>query len=439
MSKEKQIIGRMPHFYSDEGDLMSLVSVFAHTLEEADADLLKVMRGHWVDTANNEGSKGLNTSTKGDLDKIASFYLENLGSTSLLKQVNRPPEDAGLESDAIHRGRLKGLIDILKEGASTQKGIVEIIAANLGIFGNSPEAVKSRQSIKIIEFDPTPEIIFHNQLKFSQEFSANNQNPESSRAQFVIGIDTVSATPVSLSRLQVMNLDVTGENYSINKIGDTPSGVLEYRGSLAKGDQLSIFPDGSALLNGRKVPVTGDLELAPGTSRFRIEAMVGYSRGTLDQTLYDFSLYEDEKFNELSAELKEIYSIDVEVTLMKLTPGAFRADIPWDIPGFSEKLDILEDDPRSQIIDIIQKVRAAGVRSSVSFIKTFHEFHEMKDLFKGHGRRNPLIEDHVLKEDLQIASVHKPVPGGEDIELADSLTTSGVFDYTSFDSLNRFT
>ena len=81
-SKAASIISRFPDFYDSENQttlLYQFVNVFAQILEEAETDLLRVMRSHHVDTADNYGSQGIDAKQKGDLDKIFALYLEKLG------------------------------------------------------------------------------------------------------------------------------------------------------------------------------------------------------------------------------------------------------------------------------------------------------------------------------------------------------------------------
>src|SRR5215831_15358582 len=89
-SKTRTVLSRLPDFYrtdSLETLFATFVDVFGQTLEQAETDLLAVLRSHWVDTAGNIGSEGLDRVRKGDLDKILAFFLENLGGTSQFTQV----------------------------------------------------------------------------------------------------------------------------------------------------------------------------------------------------------------------------------------------------------------------------------------------------------------------------------------------------------------
>ena len=71
------------------------INVFAALLDEAEEDLLNIMKTHWVKKADNAGSKGFDAKVKGDLDKIIALYLESLGGTALLKQGNRRSDTEG--------------------------------------------------------------------------------------------------------------------------------------------------------------------------------------------------------------------------------------------------------------------------------------------------------------------------------------------------------
>ena len=130
------IIARMPDFYQSgehENLLYKFVELFATVVDTAEEDLLSIMKMHWAKTADNALSPNAETTARGDLDKIFGLYLDSLGATSLLKQGKRRSDtEGGKEDDAIYRQRILGVINVLKNGASTKQGIIDIIAANLG-------------------------------------------------------------------------------------------------------------------------------------------------------------------------------------------------------------------------------------------------------------------------------------------------------------------
>ncbi len=430
MGRTQGILDRFPHFYLSE-DARSLfyqfVQVFGETLDEVEADLLRVMYAHYVDKADNEGSQGFNTNQKGDLDKIFSLYLENLGGTSQLKQVNRPSGQEGIESDKIYRQRIRGLINVLKSGASTKQGIIDIVAANLGIVGEDEAAIAARNQIRIFEFLPEPQTNTWNDLHLLQEFVVENPNVVKTYPEIRLRIGAISQLPLPLTKPRIVNL-TTGE-------------FVQYNGTVNKGDLLSFFPNKTASLNGIPIPVVGGTPaLWLGESHWRFEALIGQPEARFDRTLFDFSLFQAESLTSPDDEQAAAFAIDITMTVSKLTPGSFMVRIPWDIPGFTENLDQFGDRPREQIKYIVDKVKAAGVFAVIAYEKRFdQETHELADSLRGSAQRQPLPEDHVIEEaNFDIGSIQTPYAGGIVHELSDSLTTSGVFDYTQFDSLNTF-
>ncbi|MGB8698134.1 MAG: hypothetical protein WCD18_01850 [Thermosynechococcaceae cyanobacterium] len=439
MGRTQGILSRLPHFYpaTDPRSLLyQILQVFGQTLDDGESDLLKVMFAHYVDTASNEGSQGFNTNQKGDLDQIFSLYLENLGGTSQLKQVNRPSGKDGEASDALYRKRILGLINVLKNGASTKEGIIEIVAANLGIIGDEPEAIAARQQICITEF--LPEFLKTDlfQLGLFDSFTVQNPNFIDTIPEIRLRLRSDLSTPLNNPRL--VNL-TTGQS-------------VQYAGPVQANDVLSFFANNTALLNGVVVPIVGATPaLPPGSSVWRLEAALGLAKAQFDIALFDFSLFEQARLNSFavfdtpgSVFDQAIFPFplpfaELGMTLPKLTPASFKVDIPWDIPGFTEDLDKFSDRPREQIKFIVDKVKAAGVFAVIAYEKKFSETHALADSLTGSAQRQPLEESHELEEaNFDLGSIQTPYPGGLTHDLSDTLTLSGAFDLTRFNSLNTF-
>lgn len=436
MGRTAAIIKRFPSFYQSEdldNILHRFIDTFGKTMDQVESDLIKVMRAHWVDTADNEGSKGFNTTRKGDLDRIFSLYLENLGGTSQLKQVDRRSGPEGLIDDAIYRDRIKGLIDVLKSGAATKEGIVAIVAANLGIVGDKPEAVEARERIRIVEFLPEPIKTAVHHLAVFEVFVIENSNVITVTPEIRIHIR--GDFPTTLVNPKIVNL--------------TNGQFAKYSGTVKSDDVFSLFSDGTALLNGIRVPVEGRTpQLPPAESRWRFEASIGLSHGRFNESFYDLSLFDQPRITHIGLFDTEgtnfdeaVFTfpdpvIDLSMTMLKLTPASFMVRIPWDIPGFTEKFDELTDSPRNQIKYIVNKVKAAGVFAYIAYEKCFVEGQEMEDMLTV---QLPLKEEHIAEEsNFDIGSMHLPYAGGIEHELSDALVTSGVFDVTRFDSLNTY-
>lgn len=434
MARTDSIISRLPGFYQS-GDrlntLYRLVEVFGKQVDIAEEDLIKLMRSHWVNTANNEDSKGFNTSEKGDLDKIFAMYLEALGGTSLLKQVGRRSGAEGIEDDVIYRDRIKGLINVLRSGASTKEGIIAIVAANLGIVGDSPAAQAARSTIRIEEFLPEQAPAQHLSVALYEEFQVLNLNNIAivPQVSVKIGINL----PTALVNPTLVNVD-TGE-------------FARYEGTFLQGQELIFLTNGTATLEGQPIALTGSTpKILPRHTTMRIEAGFGMPAGRFDSDTFDFARFEVAQvtlpgtFDESNWD-ESVFSegavIDLRIDTIHYTPGTFNVRIPWDIPGYSEALETVGDNPRSQIPFIVEKVKAAGTYAVITYEKYFNETQPQEETL-GFQDHMPLM-DHVHEEaSFNVLSTAIPYPNGINHELSDTLTLSGVFDYTGFDTLNTF-
>jgi hypothetical protein len=428
-NKTRNIIRRFPDFYTrEDASVFALfVGLFGRVLEDVETDLLAVMHSHWVDKANNEGSQGFDTAQKGDLDKIFTLYLESLGGTSQLKQVNRRTGADGLKDDALYRGRIKGLIKVLMRGASTLEGIKAIVAANLGIVEDESDTAEeralvraARDKIRIVEFSPDSTAGTNYTLTLFEPFAVNNPNPTPITPQFRLNFR--NDLPFSLRNVRLVN---------------TTSGqAVIFTGMVQHGDVLALFADGSALLNGVTALVSGTVPAAAsGSTLWQVEADAVISGETLPIGRFDISEFDADP----AVWMFSTPALDLNLSLTRLTPGFFTVYIPWDIPGFTDKFEELADHPRTQIGYIVNKVKAAGVGTAIVYEKLFVEQHDSADHLTLTGERQPFAEDQELDEaNFDIGSVQMPYPGGVDQELEDRFIASGVFDFTRFDSLNTF-
>lgn len=465
MSRTHNIISRLPHFYQSGeiyNHLYLLAGVFAALLDEAEEDLLRVMRSHWVNTADNEGSKGLDASVKGDLDKILALYLENLGGTSLLRQTNRGTGDAGIEADRVYRERMKGLIEVILGGPSTKSGLIEIVSANLGILGNDPAARLAREQIRIVEFLPETRSASHTGVRLLDRIAVHNPNPDDTPAEIVVKVLHIS---FPLVRPRVIHAG---------------SGAYwQYPGTISANNELIFFRDGTGLYRG--LPFTaqtggGGLAFQPGDNEFFLDAGIGSAAGAFDETLFDYSLFDqgedfpvglfDQSLFDEAVFVPTDPIADIKVSLDKLHPASFAIVVPWDSPGYTVKfrfkaslparledsglvpppvlaqLALLENEeqsdmanvlqalsaideehlhavlqmlleeveptedlfktlavnPRSQIKYIVNKVKAAGVFAVVTYEKRFVETHDIEDMLRLEGQMRAFEENHEMEE-----------------------------------------
>jgi hypothetical protein len=506
MSRTTQIVSRFPDFYcsgDSENLFYQFIEVFASMLDDTEEDLIRVMRTHWVNTADNEGSKGFDATKKGDLDKIFGLYLESLGGTALLKQGTRRTGPDGKLDDDLYRTRILGLIQVLKNGASTKTGIVDIVAANLGILPDLPFAQEAKSGIRIIEF--LPEITnSDNRLSVAlfEDIPQTNDSPVPSVPEFRLHFhdkdnDDQPALPVPLINPRI-TLPATQQ-------------AVQYIGTIKPGDDLYFLSDGGGLHNGVAFQPSGSVILPPGPANLRLEAEVGLPAGLFNNTFFDYSQFNEATirfFGQFDSSTFDntvfAYTIpvaDLEVRYLRLHPGSFTVRIPWDIPGFSvnivltkhtldrltefdvptpvlnqlstllnQKFDVIEKfynaldqlnnpgivrpykdlilreclftdkfarfniSPRGQIKTIVDRVKAAGVYAVIAFEKHFFEDQQLAEQL-GLVLKQASFDQEMTESNFDIASIRTT---SEQQEMSDFFSASGVFNYTSFDTLNRF-
>ena len=340
MSRTNSIISKFPHFYQSgdsENDFYQFIKVFGSILDEAEEDLIKVMRSHWVKYADNEGSKGFDAVEKGDLDKIFTLYLENLGGTVLLKQGKRRSGIEGKEDDQIYRNRILGIIDVLQNGASTKGGIIDIVAANLGVLPDLPFAEAAKNQIKIIEYNPQPSISESKEIKIYEAFEIENTSVASIIPE--IRIKFKNDLPVPLINPRIVHLD-TGN-------------FVQFVGAVTAHDNLFLLSDGTGLFNGTSFPITGNgIVLPPGKSQLWLESAVGLPEGYFNLSKFDFSQFDSPNLRQFGTFGQTRFDqavfryenpiADLAFTFYQLTPATFKVNIPWDLPGFTVKIKITD-------------------------------------------------------------------------------------------------
>ncbi|NEO82095.1 MAG: hypothetical protein F6J99_40335 [Moorea sp. SIO4G3] len=376
------------------------------------------------------------------------------------------------KSYAPYRERLKGLIQILRQGAATKQGIIDLVAANLGILGDSPAAQAAKKTIKLQQFMPRlTQLHPRNQpehrylLTLGEEFEV--YNPNSHPEEIEIFLEVQPNLPVVLYNIRVVNCDT--EEF------------VAYKGKVESSDVLS-FREKTVELNGNPFATPGTPLLPTQTSRWRLEAQLAEE--------WPLARFDQQRFDQTTFVLNQP-AVSLEMRFYQLTPGVFEVKIPWDIPGFTDKFQQAGDHPRHQIAGIIDKVKAAGVLGIITYEKRFQETHEMvaqltverspfleehlaedtftissilfpypegvvhemsdklltcyeKRFHKTHEmvarlgvERSPFLEEHLAEDALTISRVQVPYPEVVH-EMSDNLLTCGVFDYTGFDSGNRF-
>jgi len=320
------------------------------------------------------------------------------------------------KSHAPYRDRLLGLIRVLRKGASTIEGVKDIVAANLGIVGDSPETRKAKSLIQFEEFVPERTSFFSGEVGFYHEFTVKNINPT---AQFPEIRAAISEFPKPAEKIS----DIT--------LTDINSGSrVCFPGKAEPGDRLVIKKD-EVFLNGitplENLPGSAPA-VEPGACRWRFEAKIedrlGESRpaGRFDCPEGAFN---DAAFAFPSSVAK------IEVVSEKYTPGVFTVIIPWHIPGFTDKFAESRDHPRHKILGIVKRVKAAGINARISYYQLFEEVHDAgaklaSIVIKG----DKLNHAHEIEEDFDgyLSGCNSEIHELHDGE------NRGVFDQSGFDA-----
>ncbi len=367
MNRTEAIISRFPSFYPAEKESLfyKWIDAFATQLDEAEEALLGVMHAHWVQTADNKPPSPLQKQQKGDLDKILTLYLESLGGTALIKQLTRTSE----ADDDLYRNRILKLIHVLKSGPITKQGIRDIIAANIGIAKDIPYADEATKRIQIVEF--LAEMVEAQNLQNQKEqtvslfkpFTVKNVGSRVATPIFRIQFNSKASAPDDIAPT-LMNVKI--RNIKTDK-------TLEYKGETWAGDRLFFLPEG-ALLNGQKYPTIGCLDLPTGDSTFRIEANWGTAT-----TNYPVARFDDNVPIHNSVFTNRETFAKVELAYEKLTYGAFRSVVPWDIAGFSSTIEVTKS-----TLYILEKsnVLEADLSGFNTLIGTYETLESFYDAFK---------------------------------------------------------
>jgi hypothetical protein len=392
--------------------------------------LLEAAYPEYIESSNIPSKGEVEQALIAELNRfLESYKPENdpLDTTNRIKQ-NRLLLEATYpreleKSYAPYRERLKGIIAILRQGAATRQGILDLVAANLGILGDSEAALAAKKQIRIEEFDPEKTwirppntsfgiIAYHYPLRLFEEFVAASLNPQPSEIE--IFLEVPLTLPVEgLYNPRIVHLD-TGN-------------FICYQGPIKSGDKL-LFRGNTVLVNGQPFHTQENTPLLPiSNSRWRFEAQIIGD--------YPVGLFDRQKFDSSTLGFAEV-AIHLEMRIYKLNPGMFEVTIPWDIPGYSDKFGEASDHPRHQIANIIDRVKGAGVLALINYEKVFRETQDLQ--IRLTVVRSPFLETHIAEEKFNLLGLKVPYPDGIRHEMSEKLLTTGVFDYAIFDYGDRF-
>ena len=273
MSKSEKIAERLPHFYrywENDSEISGLIAAMGKCLDEAEKELVSIMRAHWVDTA-----------IIGDLDKLGSLY-----------KLNRKEG----ESDSDYRKHLKNAIDSYN-GSGTIKAIKKLVGKILGV----PE-----ESVNIVENPPV-------NLKWTWKVNAEHHD------WTVNPMNIHEAVPDITIKVDTKNAKITNPSLTNTSTGED----ITFRGDIASGDILKIS-NGLAMLNDvdqtDKLSTTAIPKLPRRKSKWQFTEDIGAYQGHFDQAKFDTSYF-----------VTDIVSTTVTFEWVANQPATFELHIPNEI------------------------------------------------------------------------------------------------------------
>lgn len=245
MSGTQRIIDRFPSFYKS-WDITSLisrvVSALGKRLDEAEKEIVAVLRAHWVDTA-----------MRSDLDSLGASY-----------NMKRRPN----ESDSDYRNRLKRAIIEFK-GGGTVSAVLTSVKAWLGL----PE----EHHLELIE-NPPKRIHKELEVKTGETWRLSSASISDAVPSITIGVETEDS---KITNPTITNID-TNES-------------ITFKGVIQSGKRLNI-KDGKATLNGvdvtKKLSTTTIPKLLRKESNWRYTELIEREIGVFDAARFDGSVFE---------------------------------------------------------------------------------------------------------------------------------------------------
>ena len=208
---------------------------------------------------------------------------------------------------------------------------------------------------------------------------------------------------------------------------------------LNQGDLLEFSSDGQILRNGfvLKGVYCQLFPLLPGESQWYFDAVTEEPAAKFNAGVFDLSTFDNSEDSKspINEQQATTFTVEVESQIVKQTPGIFHVIVPWYIEGFTDKFTEAKDHPRRQISEIINRVKAAGVKAIISYQQVFQEEQELDDKLKLEGDITWLEQQPQEDIDFDIRSEQSLKI---EQEMSDNFIFTGVFDYTEFDSGNRF-
>jgi hypothetical protein len=244
MKRTKRLLDRFPSFYNTwDGNslIFKVLSAFGKRLDEAEKELIAVLRSHWIDTAFGS-----------DLDKLGSIF-----------NIKRKSD----ESDGEYRERLKRAVMEFK-GGGTINAVLSTVRAELGLPRNYPlEIIENPPEKKYREFE----------VRTGETFKLGSESVLDATPSITISVKTEGA---KVTNPMLINLD-TEE-------------MISFNGIIHSGERLRIEA-GKAFLNDRDVTAMLSTPAMPRLYRkgstWKYAEPLEKEIGVFDAAKFDYSVF----------------------------------------------------------------------------------------------------------------------------------------------------
>ena len=415
--KTDKLVDLFPDIYAaqdKESVLYKLLDTIGAELMVADEKIKRLLKSHWVRYA--EGSA---------LDNLASIY----------GLSRRKLRSGSLESDEAFRRRLQSTVPLFT-GGGTRRAVLGAVRSALGLpfdlgqLNLPPEFDLLRRDvdalITLTEFSPQGDKVMETLVQ-----------PVDNATVSELLLNVTSAT-VSQSSPQIEWTFErgSGRRLSLERM-DSHTGIKSREGFTVESGKTLVFSAGgdgrlTALidrtdvtdqfvnLDGSTPALLPNVPQEPSKWKFRAQSAT-----------YDAATFDAETFD-----LPRFY---VALLRLRFEPLTFDVQVPYFLKEAVEKLVqlhrysgevfVYEGIRPEYIQEVVDDVRAAGVRGNVHFSLSFYEDHAMREQLKG-DLLQKRTEDAGARDSLLVANVSQQV---ESQNMGERLTIVGVFDISPFD------
>jgi hypothetical protein len=405
----------------DAGDpsslLRRLLDAVGAELDRLAESRTALLRSHWVDHATGPALDGLGAA---------------LGAARRLRR------DGSLEEDEDYRRRLRAVVAQFT-GGGTVAAVLGSVRSALGLpfdldalglpAGFAQLRADIEALVRLVEFSPEPETVRGSTVR---EVDGASQ----------LDLDvTAPAVRAASPRITWTFRSGRGRMLRLERV-DTGTGVASRRDLVVPEGAALVLTAGDggrldAVLDGREVgsaftnldgstpAVLPDVPAAP--SRWRFRAGAGFDTSGFDEDTFDLPAHA------------------VELTWSRTVPLTFDVHVPYFLQeavatlvrrhGYRGQVLVYQGLPIDRLQEVVDDVRACGVRGSVHFTLDFSETHGMQDALAA-VMTHHVHEDAAAEETPTVGSVSSSVTV-HDVE--EALALGGVFDVATFDGHWGFT